>query len=292
MKLRQLHQFVAVAETGSFTQAAQRVHLVQSALSTSIATLERDLGTRLFDRTTRSVELTAAGRALLPEARGTLQAAGRAREVVQEAAGGMRGTVRVGIMHATTAIDLAGLIGSFLRERPHVVIEPSTDRAGSAGLAARVLDHSLDMAFAAAGGEHRGELHQKDLASESIRLLCPPGHHLGSRQWANLEELTDQRFIDVPVTWGSRMSVDRLFARHDLRRVVAIEVGDVATVAQLVDAGLGIALIAPSSAPEQVRARMIDVRPAPIFMVSLVTSTTRPLSAAAQAFVRHVTAHS
>ena len=100
MELRQLATFVAVAEEGSFTRAADRLHVVQSAVSAGVRNLERQLGTRLFDRSTHRVERTDSGRALLPEARATLAAAQAARDAVDEARGGLRGTVVLGTMQA------------------------------------------------------------------------------------------------------------------------------------------------------------------------------------------------
>ncbi|MDT7683986.1 MAG: hypothetical protein QOG57_4296, partial [Pseudonocardiales bacterium] len=82
MELRQLRYVVSVAETGHFTRAAERCHVVQSALSHQIAKLERELGARLFDRIRRQVRLTAAGEAFVPAARQALDAAARARAEV------------------------------------------------------------------------------------------------------------------------------------------------------------------------------------------------------------------
>src|SRR5919198_245380 len=98
MELRHLATFVAVAEEGSFTRAAGRLHVVQSAVSAAVRALERELGVTLFDRSTHRVELTDAGRALLPEARRTLAAAAAARDAVDQLRGGLRGTVRLGMM--------------------------------------------------------------------------------------------------------------------------------------------------------------------------------------------------
>ncbi len=98
MELRHLAMFVAVAEEGSFTRTAGRVHVVQAAVSASVRGVERELGVELFHRTTHRVELSDAGSALLPEARRTLAAAAIAREVVDEVSGGLRGTVRLGTM--------------------------------------------------------------------------------------------------------------------------------------------------------------------------------------------------
>ena len=87
MELRHLEHFVAVAEERNFTRAARRLHLVQSALSVSIRSLERELTRKLFERTTREVRLTDAGRILLPEARRTLDAAASAQAAVLGSAG-------------------------------------------------------------------------------------------------------------------------------------------------------------------------------------------------------------
>src|SRR4051794_14371497 len=100
MELRHLATFVAVAEEGSFTRAAGRLHVVQSAVSSGVRALERELGVTLFDRTTHRVQLSEAGRALLPEARRTLAAAAAARDAVDQLRGGLRGTVRLGVMLA------------------------------------------------------------------------------------------------------------------------------------------------------------------------------------------------
>ena len=122
VELRQLATFVAVAEEGSFTRAADRLHVVQSAVSAGVRNLERQLETRLFDRSTHRVELTDSGRALLPEARATLAAAQAARDAVDEARGGLRGTVVLGTMQAQgmRAIDLTRVLAAFRAEHPGV----------------------------------------------------------------------------------------------------------------------------------------------------------------------------
>src|ERR1700691_6173142 len=100
MELRQLEVFVAVAEDRSFTRASDRLHVVQSAVSAAVRSLEKELSTSLFDRTTRRVALTDAGAALLPEARTVLAAAALARDSVEQTKGGLRGEVALGIMQA------------------------------------------------------------------------------------------------------------------------------------------------------------------------------------------------
>ena len=125
MELRHLATFVAVAEEGSFTRAADRLHVVQSAVSAGVRNLEKELGAMLFDRSTHSVKLTDAGRALLPEALATLAAAQAARDAVDEVRGGLRGTVVLGTMQAQgmRAIDVPGLLAEFRRDHPAVEVQ-------------------------------------------------------------------------------------------------------------------------------------------------------------------------
>src|ERR1700753_959065 len=113
MELRHLEYFVAVAEELSFTRAAQRLHVVQSGVSSVIAALERELGATLFDRDRHSVALTEAGRALLPEARATLAAAQAGADAVAQTTAGLRGTLSVGTMISTGPVDVPRLLGRF-----------------------------------------------------------------------------------------------------------------------------------------------------------------------------------
>jgi DNA-binding transcriptional LysR family regulator len=285
MELRHLEHFLAVAEEQSFTRAAGRIHLVQSALSVSVRSLERELGARLFDRTTHSVQLTSAGEALVVEARRTLAAAEAARDAVAAVRGGVRGTVRVGIMHSLALIDLAGLLTRYHREHPEVRLVPSPAVGGSVELARDVSEGRLDLAFASPPAGHPRDLDVHSIAAEEMLLACPPDHPLARRRRIALSELAGERFVDYPLGWGTRTSVDRLFADAGIYRQIEVEVGDVPTVAELVRAGFGFAFVSPSNLPQAHDLVLRPTRPHPDFAVCLVTPTTRPISAAARAFI-------
>lgn len=285
MELRHLEHFLAVAEERSFTRAAARIHLVQSALSVSVRTLERELGAALFDRTTHNVSLTDAGAALIDEARRTLAAADAARDVVAAVQGGVRGTVRVGIMHSLALIDLAGLLTRYHRAHPEVRLVPIPAEGGSAELTQGVLEGRLDVAFAGPPAGPAGGLNVRSIAAEEMLLACPPNHPLGSQRRIPLPELDGERFVDYPPGWGTRLAADRLFAEAGLHRRIEVEVGDVPTVAELVRAGFGFAFISPSTLPGADDLVLRHTRPYPEFSVALVTPATRPPSAAARAFI-------
>ncbi|MFI0898372.1 LysR family transcriptional regulator [Streptomyces sp. NPDC020983] len=285
MELRHLEHFLAVAEELSFTRAAGRVHIVQSALSASVRTLERELGAQLIDRSTHHVELTDAGHALVTEARRTLQAAEAARDAVAATVGGIRGTLRLGIMHSLAVVDLAGLLTRYHQDRPGVRIEPRAANAnGSVELADAVGSGRLDLAFAAMPAGYPAGLEVRPLVAEPLSLACPPGHRLASRRRIRLAELAGERFVDFPPGWGTRRSVDQLFAAHGLDREVAVEIADIVVVSELVRAGFGLAFLTPSLLGTARDVRLIPVVPFPQFVVSLIRQADRPMSAAARAF--------
>lgn len=285
MELRHLEHFIAVAEEGSFTRAAARLHLVQSALSVSIRSLERELGSRLFDRTTHRVELTDAGQALLPEARNALAAVDAARDAVAAVHGGLRGTVRLGIMHSLKLIDLAAMLTRYHQERPHVQVIPIAAPGGSIELAQRVIDGTLDLAFAALPSDYPPGLTVRPLASEPMLLACPHHHPLAQRRIVQLAELDGERFVDFPSGWGTRLSTDRLFLASGVRRVIAVEVPDIPTVIELVKAHFGLAFLSTSLAAGSDEITLRPVQPKSLFEVSLITATNRRPSAATRAFI-------
>src|SRR5829696_8369374 len=121
MELRHLRYFVVVAEELHFGRAAERLHIAQPPLSRQIRDLERELGTPLFERVPRGVELTAAGRAFLPEARLTLAQAERAQRTAQRAARGESGRLRVGFVEAATYSGiLPEVLGFFRMHLPNI----------------------------------------------------------------------------------------------------------------------------------------------------------------------------
>ncbi|HWF72772.1 MAG TPA: LysR family transcriptional regulator, partial [Solirubrobacteraceae bacterium] len=212
MELRQLATFVAVAEEGSFTRAADRLHVVQSAVSAGVRNLEKELGTMLFDRSTHSVKLTDSGRALLPEARATIAAAQAAQDAVDEARGGLRGTVVLGTMQAQgmRSIDLTGVLVAFRAAHPAVTVQ-IRHSGGSSAMAREVRDGRLDLAFVALTGDASAGLELLPLASEPIMLALPVGHPLAGRSDIELSALGDEPLVDLPEGWGIRMAVDRAF---------------------------------------------------------------------------------
>jgi DNA-binding transcriptional LysR family regulator len=286
MELRQLATFVAVAEEGGFTRAAERLHVVQSAVSAGVRNLERDLGTPLFDRTTHRVGLTDAGRALVPEARAALAAARAAREAVDEVRGGLRGTVTLGIMQATAlgAVDVPRLLAAFRADHP--AVELHVRQGSTADMADQVRDGRLDFAFLALPTRRATGLALTPLGREPMPLAVHDGHRLAGRADVELAAVTEEQFADGPPAWGTRIAVDRAFAAAGLQRRVALEVNDTETLVGFVRHGLAAAFLAPSFVRDRRGIALVPVRHhAPVFATYLAEPTTRRPSAAAAALL-------
>jgi len=297
LDLRQIEHFVAIADDESFTRAARRLGYVQSALSVSVRSLERELHVKLFDRTTHRVRVTDAGRSLLPAARSTLASAQAIRDEAAAVNGVIRGRLRIGAMQALTVLNVPRLLGRFHREHPGVEISMRPAAGGAAELLSELASGALDLALVAVADRPKG-LRVMPLASERLLLTTSQRDSsvrpalAGARKSVHihkpidLHELAGESFVDFPPGWIVRTLVDRAFAALDLHRHVSIEVADVSACKQLIREGLGVALlpesiIAADSAGLQTR----DVVPAISWEVSLVVRDGVDLSPATSAFI-------
>lgn len=283
MELQQLRYVLAVAKERNFTRAAERTHVVQSALSHQIKSLERELGVALFARTSRKVELTSAGEAFLPAARATLDAADRAIAEAAAATGRIRGSLRIGTIPTVTVVDIAATIGRFHRRHPQVRINlhggSSNDyitdiRAGELDVAILGLPETV----APDGIAHR------ELARERLVAVLGPGHRWAGRRRLRLAELTEESFVDFPAGGTGRAQSDLAFARAGVSRQVAMEVTDVNLMLDLVAHDLAIALLAPAVVGPERGLVTVPVTDGPSRVEYIAWSAFNP-SPAALAFV-------
>jgi DNA-binding transcriptional LysR family regulator len=294
VELRQLAVFVAVAEEGSFTRAADRLHVVQSAVSAGVRNLEQELGARLFDRSTHRVQLTDAGQALLPEARATLTAATVARDAVDAVRGGVRGTVLLGTMQAQgmRAIGIPELLAGFRHEHPLVHVHIRHAAGGSTEMATQVRDGRLDLAFVSLPANDLPGVALTPLSREPMMILAPGTHRLAKRKSLPIAALAGEPLAEFPVGWGLRMVSDRAFAAAGVTRTIAFEVNDTASVIEFVRHGLALSLLPASFVGDRTGLALIPVRGrAPEFRTAIATPVNRRLSAASRMLLETITSH-
>ncbi|WP_311359207.1 LysR family transcriptional regulator [Actinomyces oris] len=283
MELQQLRYAVAIAEEQSFTRAAQRCFVVQSALSRQIKSLESELGVRLFARTSRKVEVTPAGEAFVKQARLCLQAAERAKASAAAACGEIRGSLTIGVIPTVTAVDVAAVLGAFRRSYPEVGVHVRT--GGSDEFLRRIAAGQLDVGVLglAEGVTPRG-VQTRELSQERLVAVLSEGHRLAGRRRLRLKDLADEPFVDFPEGSSGREQSDLAFERARLRREVSLEVNTADLLTGLVRQGLGVALVAPSVARQAPGCVCIPVSDSPVRVEYLAWDSFNP-SPAAQAFV-------
>lgn len=246
MELRQLGHFVAVADQRHFTRAARQLHLTQSSLSASIRTLERELGGPLFVRSTRHVELTEAGRALLPAAQRTLAAAEQGRDAVAGVHGLLRGQLTIGAIQTLGRIDLARILVRYHRRHPGVTLRVHHD--GVPALVDETLAGSVDLAFVDRPlGDHAGQVREHPLGSDALVLAVAAADPLASLRQVWLRDLADREFVEYRADSALRAQIDAACRAVGLRRRIGCETDVMTDLVDLIGHGMGISLIPPDA---------------------------------------------
>lgn len=284
MELQQLRYVIAVAEEKNFTRAAERCFVVQSSLSHQIKALEHELGVTLFARSSRRVELTAAGDAFLVHARASLDAAERAASEAAAANGQIRSPLTVGVIPTVTAIDIPAALGQFHRTHPHVRI--SLRGGGSDEFIDAISAGRMDVAvLGLPNSTPPTGVSTRVLAREQLVAVVSTGHPLAGRRRLRLDDLADDVFVDFPEGTPGRVQSDLAFRAAGVRRDVAFEVMSTDLILDLVRQGLVVAMLSPAVIPNDADdLRTIPVTAGPTRVEYLAWSSFNP-SPAAQAFL-------
>jgi DNA-binding transcriptional LysR family regulator len=287
VELRHLEYFIAVAEDQHFTRAAERLRIAQSGLSASVRSLERELGASLFVRSTRRVELTEAGRALLIEARRTLASATAARQAVAAVQGLGRGTLAIGAEQCLGVINLPLVLADFRLAHPGVEIV--LNQGGSTEMCAELRAGRLDLALVAGDSVPPEQLDLIPQYAEPMMVICHPGHRLADVAAVRWSDLGDEVFVDFHRGFGAREVTEQAAVAHGVERKVVVEVNDVHSLLDFVASRLGLAIVPRPIAykrPEQVRALPLAGDAAYTWHVSVALPAGRPLSPPAAALLR------
>ncbi|HTJ27487.1 MAG TPA: LysR substrate-binding domain-containing protein [Candidatus Limnocylindria bacterium] len=250
--LRSIRSFVAVAEQQSFGRAAESLNLAQPSLSLQIQKLERDLGVQLFRRTSRRVELTDAGEALLIEARALLAQAQIAVDTARNAGRGEIGRLRVGFYDTAPLIIMPALLNRFRSRYPrvHLHFVEHSSREQLAMLARGEVDIGI-----LRGPVADNAIASRRIATETLLVALPEGHALARRDAIDVAALRDEPFVLLPRSKGSGLydEIIMLCRKHGFSPTLAQEANETHTVCGLVAAGIGVSIVPSSVRALQVR---------------------------------------
>ena len=243
MDLRHLRYFVAVAEELHFTRAAAKLGIQQPPLSQQVRQLETELGTRLFRRLTRGVELTEAGRFLLAEARQILDHVERTRAAVQGLARGTSGRIRVGFSNASYFNPVVSRVIHDFRERyPDVVLTPV--QSVTAELVQALHEARVDVAFLRAPFDDDG-LGSDLIVEEPLVAVIPEGHALAGSRGLALASLAKESFLLFPrsTSPGFYDSIISACQQAGFSPRLGQETPDIPSIVHLVGAGFGVSVV-------------------------------------------------
>jgi DNA-binding transcriptional LysR family regulator len=292
MELRHLQYLIAVAEEGTFTRAAARVHVAQPGVSAQIRQLERELGQELLVRGARRVTLTEAGAAVLPYARAALAAVAAARDAADELAGLLRGHITIGTVTSVSSegFDLPALLARFHGDHPNVGITLTADNSDEL---IRSLHHGrVDLALLGLGSTEPAGLDIHVITEEPLVAAVGPSHPLAARSSITLPALIRHELISLPRGTGLRSCLDDACAAAGLAPTVSLEAGDPRTLAQLAAHGLGVAIVPRSitdARPGELRGLPIS-RPGLRGRIALAWRAAGPVSPAARELLRRARA--
>jgi DNA-binding transcriptional LysR family regulator len=254
MDLRHLRYFVAVAEERHFTRAAERLGIKQPPLSLQIKQLEQELGTPLFRRLTRGVELTEPGTLLLDEARQILEQVERTKENVQNRARGETGHIRVGFVGTIYFHPrVPGLIQTYRERYPGVLLSPVQGNTSDLMVKA-VQAGSVDVAFVRLPLEHNEAVTIHPLVDETMRIVLPSYHPQAHKRSVPLVTLAQEKLILFPRAIGPGLydSVIASCQRAGFSPILGEEGIQISSILSLVAAGFGISIVTRST--ERIRA--------------------------------------
>lgn len=278
---------VAVADERNFTRAAERCFVVQSSLSHQIKALEHELGVTLFARTSRRVELTAAGEAFLASARASLEAAERAVTDAAAATGQIKGSLTIGVIPTVTAIDIPAALRQFRQAHPAVRVR--LRGGGSDEFITAITEGVMDVAvLGLPDTADVNDVTTQVLAKERLVAVISTEHRLAGRRRLRLTDLADETFVDFPEGTPGRAPSDLAFEAAGVHRDVMFEAMSTDLILDLVRQNLAVTLLSPAVVPDDTSLVAIPVSGGPTRTEYLAWSNFNP-SPATRAFLQLAT---
>ena len=283
MELHQLRYFCAVADSGSFSRAAEHSHVSQPSLSQQILKLESELGARLFDRLGRSVRLTEVGKAFLPRALSVLRELEAARSEVVESKESVSGQVSVGVIPTVSPYLLPPVIAAFAKLFPKATVTVLEEITPV--LLERLRAGSIDIAILAL--PVRGhEFEASPLVTEPLFAALPQNHRLARNSGIALHELRKEPFLLLRDGHCFRENAVAACDRARVSPQVVFESGQFSSLLGLVGAGVGVSLVPAMAVDRRAKVRFVRISdPAAARTIGALILRGRSVSRANRAFL-------
>jgi DNA-binding transcriptional LysR family regulator len=252
MEIRQLRALVAIAETGTFTAGALRVHLTQAAISMQIRQLEREVRAPLFIRAPRRVILTEAGEALIERARNILREHDAALAELAELNEAEHGRLRIGSASAMVSTEQLPPVLRKLRAC-HTHAEISVVSGTSDALIKQILSGDLDVAFVSLPVEARG-IKTEILSRDELVAIASPRHPLAKQRVISARALGSEKLILGERGGNTRRLIDEFFIKAGVHPAVTMELSRQDGVKRMVEADMGVGIVPLQSTSEEVAA--------------------------------------
>ena len=287
MDTQNLKAFLFVAETGSFSEAAEKLHLTQPAVSKRIATLESQLNTSLFDRIGKTISLTESGRALLPHAEAIHQGIHSAERALRDLSGEISGTLSLATSHHIGLHKLPAVLQQFTAHYPQVKLDidfTDSEKAydlitrGRVELAVVTLAPALDESFYAA-----------TVWPDPLVIALSDQHPLAQHKTITLKQLTEHPAILPDLSTHTGRIVKAAFDQQGLKMDISMSTNYLETIKMMVSIGLGwsilpASMLSPPLVTKGIKAIQLERQ------LGYVYHRSRSLSNAAQAFIQQLQA--
>ena len=289
METQLLEAFVAVVEAGSFSEAAEQIHLTQPAVSKRIALLEEQLDCRLFDRISRTVNLTEAGMALLPRAQGLLQQLLETKQHIQDLSGSVSGKLRLAISHHIGLHRLPPVLKAFNAAHANVALE--IDFMDSEIAYEAIRQGHFELAIITLAPEDHPKILASPIWTDPLRLVAAPDHPLTAIEKVTVGELCSHAAILPGLNTYTGKMIKQFFEQSGKQLNATMATNYLETLKMMVSVGLGWSMLPATMIDQSITA--LDCRQLSIErQLGLIHHRDKTLSNAAKAFIALLKANS
>lgn len=261
LNFHQLHIFFTVAEKGSFSAAAQALHMTQPAVTMQVQSLEDYFGTKLLHRSTKRIELTEAGRTLMPFAQRSIELIRDTDATMSKFTKQLKGRLQLGASLTIGEYILPRVLGPFGQEYPHIAISMKVMNTGQ--IMEDILNHQLNFGLIEAPVNHP-DMHMEAVMSDELKLIVAASHPLADKESVTLEEAISYPFVLREQGSGTRLVMEEELKTRNLDPSslnIVMELGSTGAVKSAVEAGIGISFVSASSVKHEVALGLIRIIP-------------------------------